>query len=208
MLARLHAALDRALAESARARALCERLADRRLDVVPAGMPMQIQVRSDGVQVRVAIVHARVDAAADAATLDTPADATLTGGIVALLSWPRSDSRVLFQNRSLTLQGSGEVAQQFAELAQLLRPDIEHEISRLTGPVPAHLLARGARSAVGHLRRLFNTQLRQGAEYLAHERRDLVSVPEAEHQFRQVEALRGAVDQTEARLAALAERLR
>lgn len=198
--ARLHDAFDRALAESARARALCERLSGRRLDVVPAGMPMRIQVRSDGAQVRLAFV--------DAATLDVPADATVTGGIVALLSWPRGDSRALFQNRSLELQGSGEVAQQFAELAQLLRPDIEHELSRFTGPVPAHLLARGARSAAGHLRRLFATQLRQGAEYLAHERRDLVSVPEAEHQFRQVEALRGAVDQTEARLAALAERLR
>lgn len=208
MFARLHDALDRALAESARARALCERLAGRRLDVAPSGLPMQIQIHSDGTRVRVAVARADVNAGIDATAIDALADATVTGGIVALLSWPRGDSRALFQNRSLSLQGSGEVAQQFAELLGLLRPDIEHEISRVTGPVPAHLLTRGARSAFGHLRRLFDTQLRQGAEYLAHERRDLVSVPEAEHQFRQVEALRGAVDRTEARLAALEERLR
>ena len=200
LTARLYDAFDRALAESARARDLCQRLAGRRLDVLPTGSPLRLQVRSDGAHLRVALV--------DATMLETPADATVTGGVVALLSWPAGDSRALFQNRALELQGDGEVAQQFAELAQLLRPDFEHEISRLTGPVPAHLLTRGARTAFDHLRRLFATQLRQGAEYLAHERRDLVSVPEAEHQFRQVEALRGAVDQAEARLAAIEERLR
>lgn len=204
MLARLHDALDRALSESARARALCERLAGRRLDVAPSGLPMRIQIRSDGARVRVRLVRADADATA----FEPVADATVTGGIVALLSWPHGDSRALFQNRSLSLQGSGEVAQQFAELAGLLRPDIEQEISRLTGPISAHLLTRGARGAFGHLRRLFDTQLRQGAEYLAYERRDLVPVPEAEHQFREVEALRAAVDRTEARLAALEERLR
>jgi ubiquinone biosynthesis protein UbiJ len=105
------------------------------------------------------------------------------------------------------IRGDVELAQKFRELALLLRPDIEEELSLAIGDVPAHQLGRLARSALGWGRRAADTTLRNISEFLAHERGDLVSRSEGNQFLKGVDALREDVDRAEARLEQLRQRL-
>ena len=81
----------------------------------------------------------------------------------------------------------------------LLKPDVEEELSRLIGDTPAHQALRLVRMATGFGRRAAQTGVRNVAEYLAHERGDLVPRAEAEDFYRGVERLREDLDRLEAR---------
>ena len=83
---------------------------------------------------------------------------------------------------------------------------MEEELSRLLGDVPAHQLGGLARSALGWLRRGVRTSADNLAEYLAHERRDLVPRAEAQGFLHDVDTLREDADRLEARVNALAMR--
>jgi ubiquinone biosynthesis protein UbiJ len=98
------------------------------------------------------------------------------------------------------------VAEAFRELARLLRPDLEEELALVVGDVPAHQLGRLARLTAGFGRRAADTTLRNLAEYLGHERADLVPRQEGEQFLRGVDTLREGVDRLQARLDVLARR--
>ena len=99
------------------------------------------------------------------------------------------------------IEGDAQIAQQFRELGLLLRPDLEAGMSQAARP---QRRARGACAACGLLRDWARatawTAIRNVAEYLAHERGDLVSRTEAEHFLRGVDRLREQLDRLEARL--------
>jgi ubiquinone biosynthesis protein UbiJ len=195
ILASLNRALQRATAESARAQQLCHELEGRSLRVVVTGSPWTVLLLcADGLPQLL---------------VDDPraADATVRGGAISLLAMLREDSRAVIQRGAVQIDGDAELAQRFSELAALLRPDPEHQTARLIGPVPAHLLARGAQGLAGWGRHAIDAVLRNGAEYLAHESRDLVPRAEAEHLLRGIEQLRERVDRLDARLAEADERV-
>ena len=104
------------------------------------------------------------------------------------------------------ISGDAELAQKFRELAALLTPDVEEELSLLIGDVAAHRLGTLARGGRRWARRAAHTTLANLAEYLAHERRDLVPRNEGEQFLRGVDALREGVDRLQARLELLARR--
>jgi ubiquinone biosynthesis protein UbiJ len=137
---------------------------------------------------------------------EAPADATLTGGVLSLLGLAGDSAQAIVQRGDVTISGDSEVAQGFQELAQLLRPDPEEELSLLIGDVPAHQLARLARLGTSFSTRAADTTLRNLAEYLGHERGDLVSRNEGEQFLRGVDALRESVDRLQARLELIARR--
>ena len=137
---------------------------------------------------------------------DAPADATLSGGLLSLLALAGDSAQAVVQRGDVTISGDSDVAQGFRELAQLLRPDPEEELSLLIGDVPAHQLARLAQLGAGLSTRAADTTLRNLAEYLGHERGDLVSRNEGEQFLRGVEALRESVDRLQARLELIARR--
>jgi ubiquinone biosynthesis protein UbiJ len=82
----------------------------------------------------------------------------------------------------------------------LLRPDLEELLARAVGDVPAHQIGHFTRLALRWSRGAARTTLTNIAEYLAHERRDLVPRNEGEQFLRAVDALREDVDRLEARL--------
>jgi ubiquinone biosynthesis protein UbiJ len=193
---RIAGLLNRALADSQRARQLCATLAGRALRVEITGSPWAAVIRSDGRALALQVLD-------QTAGSDATADATVAGTPLALLALAGTGRRAVIQRGDAHISGDGEIAEQFSELAALLRPDVEHELGALIGQVPAHLLMRAAQH-LGHWgRSTAEATLRNSADYLAHERRDLVPQPEAEHVLRGIEQLREQLDRLDASLGAL-----
>jgi ubiquinone biosynthesis protein UbiJ len=92
--------------------------------------------------------------------------------LISLAALAGSHPEDVIQRGDVTIRGDAEVAQKFRELAMLLKPDVEEEMSRLVGDTPAHQAMRLARMAAGFGRRTVEAGMRNVAEYLAHERRD------------------------------------
>src|ERR1700683_5123826 len=164
LLASIERLLNRSLPRSPRAQALAAALAGRSLVVEVTGAG-PVVLSSTGARIR-------IERGAGA-----PADASVSAGPFSLLALARGRS----QNLSATgtkISGNAEIAQQFSELLGLLRPDPEEELAQLVGDAPAHHLGRLARGAAGFAQRAARTGVTNLAEYLAHERRDLV--PKAE----------------------------
>ena len=190
--ATLEKLLNRGLPRSPRARQLCATLSGRSVAIVVPDI-LRLRVSSNGQTLTVM-------------RDDAPADATLRGGALSLLALASDSAQAVIQRGDVAISGDSEVAQGYRELAQLLRPDLEEELSLLIGDVPAHQLGRLARLAAGWSGRAADTTLRNLAEYLGHARGDLVSRNEGEQFLRGVDALRESVDRLQARLELIARR--
>jgi len=184
--------LNRGLPRSPRARQLCAALSGRSVAIVVPDIA-RLRVSSTGATLAVTRDEA-------------PADATMRGGLVSLLALTGGSAEAIIQRGDVAISGDSDVAERFRELAQLLRPDPEEELSLLIGDVPAHQLGRLARLGASFSARAADTTLRNLAEYWAHERGDLVSRNEGEQFLRGVDALREAVDRLQARIDLLAQR--
>ena len=188
-------ALNRALADSTRAQALCAAL---------AGRVLRVQVTGVALVVNVIATPSRLDLSAES---ERAADVTIRGSAVALLGLLLGDASAHLRRGDVELIGDAELARQFMALAELVRPDLEAELGRLIGPIGAHLLGRAARSAGGWGRQTLRTVIDNGAEYLAHERGVLIPRAEAEPFMRGVDALRDRLDRLEAREGLLRARM-
>jgi ubiquinone biosynthesis accessory factor UbiJ len=187
--------LNRELPRSPRARELVAELTGRRLAVDVRGFGRVIvECKGDMVTLR------REQDGAEAA------EAEIRGGPLALLALTGADAQAAIQRGDVVFAGDTELAQKYRELVMLLRPDLEEELASVLGDTPAHQVSRFARLAGGWSRRAAQTTVRNVAEYLAHEREDLVSRPEADQFLKGVDALREAVDRLEARISQLEER--
>jgi ubiquinone biosynthesis accessory factor UbiJ len=190
LTATLENLLNRGLPRSPRARELCRELAGTSLGVEVRGM-LRMLVRSSG-----EVLQLKTDASAQA-------DAELTGGLLSLLALAGPTPEAVLQRGAVQIRGDADIARKYRELAQLLKPDLEEELSLAIGDVPAHQLARLARDALGWSRHAAATAVRNVAEYLAHERADLVPRAEADQFTSGVDRLREDVDRLEARIALL-----
>jgi ubiquinone biosynthesis protein UbiJ len=186
--------LNRGLPRSPRARQLVAELEGRTLDVEVRDL-LTLRVSSNGQTLDIDVPRG-----------DAVASATVTGGPLSLLALAGDSGQAVIQRGDVRISGDTEVAQSYRELAQLLRPDLEEELSLVIGDVPAHQLGRLARLGGRFGQRAAETTLRNLAEYLGHERGDLVSRNEGEEFLRGVDAAREAVDRLEARLDVLTRR--
>ena len=184
--------LNRGLPRSPRARQLCAEL---------EGKSVAIEIR-DITRLRVASSGQTLSVTRD----EAPADATLAGAPLSLLALAGESPDAVLQRGDVAIGGDAELAQKFRELARLLRPDLEEELSLLLGDVPAHQLGRLARLGLNWSRKAASTTLANLAEYLGHERADLVPRNEGEQFLRGVDAVREAVDRLAARIELLARR--
>lgn len=184
--------LNRGLPRSPRARQLCAEL---------TGKSVAIVIR-DIARFRVASNGQTLTVSRD----ELPADATISGGPLSLLALSGESGQAVLQRGDVTTSGETDTAQAFRELAQLLRPDLEEELSLLIGDVAAHQLGRFAQLTAGWGRRAADTTLKNLAEYLGHERADLVSRNEGEQFLRGVDQVREGIDRLQARLDVLERR--
>jgi ubiquinone biosynthesis protein UbiJ len=184
--------LNRGLPRSPRARQLCAEL---------EGKSVAIEIH-DITRLRMTSTGQTLTVTRDGA----PADATLAGGPLSLLALAGESPDAVLQRGEVAIGGDAELAQKFRELARLLRPDLEEELSLLLGDVPAHQLGRLARLGLDWSRKAASTTLTNLAEYLGHERADLVPRNEGEQFLRGVDAVREGVDRLAARIELLARR--
>jgi ubiquinone biosynthesis protein UbiJ len=182
--------LNRGLPRSPRARQLCRELHGHRVGVDVSGF-LRLVVESTGETLQLT---------RDASAV---AEAEIAGGPLSLLALAGASPEAVLQRGDVQIRGDLELAQKFRELALLLRPDIEEEVSKVLGDVPAHHLGRVARAAFGWGRKAAATSVRNLAEYLAHERQHLVPRAEADQLLKGVDTLRENVDRLEARIELL-----
>jgi ubiquinone biosynthesis protein UbiJ len=180
--------LNRNLPRSPRALELCAQLAGKVARVRTQGPGWTLECESLGGSLRLT-----------RQLRDAEPDTEIAGSLLHLAALAGSNPEEVIRRGDVTIRGDAEIAQQFRELFTLLRPDVEEELARLVGDSPAHQAMRLVRAATGFGRRAARTGVRNVAEYLAHERGDLVPRAEAEDFYRGVERLREDLDRLEAR---------
>jgi ubiquinone biosynthesis protein UbiJ len=194
----LEALLNRHIQASTPARALLASLAGKAFAV-------QLETPVGGRLLRLRVLAAEQGIVIT--TGDEPADASVTGtplGLIALLAG-RAGGR--FTAAGVTIGGDAEVAATFEKLLGHARPDLEAELARLFGDLPAHYAGQAARGILGWSRRAADALARNVGEFLTEEGRDLVSRPELDGWLGDVDRVREDVDRAEARLSLLAARL-
>jgi ubiquinone biosynthesis protein UbiJ len=180
--------LNRNLPRSPRAQELCELLKGKAVRIEAEGLGWRLDCESLGTSLELTRAESQ----------RTP-DAEISGSLMSLAALAGSRPEEVIQRGDVRIRGDAELAQKFRELAMLLRPDVEEELSKLIGDTPAHQALRLARAVTGFGRRAVDTGVRNVAEYFAHERGDLVPRAEAEDFYRRVERLREDLDRLEAR---------
>lgn len=195
LLRPLERALNRQIAASGRARALLADLDGRSMELRFAATPFRIRLA------------ATADALSVRPAADEPADAVIEGTPLSFLRLATGEAMQSIRAGGMDVRGDAEIAEGFRRLLDAARPDLEEELSRVTGDVAAHYLAGFARDALDFGRRAGDAFARNLGEYLTEESRDLPVRLEVEEFLEGVDRLREAVDRLETRIAA-AERSR
>ena len=130
-------------------------------------------------------------------------DATLTGSPISLARLSGPDPQKVIREGDVVVSGNSEVAEQFQYLLQIVRPDPEEELSRITGDAVAHEVGRAARGLAGWLDTAAAGFNRSLAEYLTEESKVLVTRVEADEFNSAVDTLAADVDRLEARMRIL-----
>jgi ubiquinone biosynthesis protein UbiJ len=199
-LASVEALLNRSISQSTRAAAEARRLNGTSLRIDIEGM----------LCLRVAVADDKLALSADG---DCPGDAGISGSPLALLGLRAgrvnlADRGAARDRGAVQISGDAEIAERYRELFSLARPDWEEELSRLVGDVPARLVSRFATGALSWARQTGRTARQNLVEYLQEESRDLVSRPELDEFFLEVDQVRETADRVEARLRRLEQRLK
>jgi ubiquinone biosynthesis protein UbiJ len=183
--------LNRNIAASSAARALCSRLEGRVLALHAEGLPFSVFFKASADRMELTSSHE-----------GTPS-ATLSGTPLAFMRLLGPQPEAALRTGSVHIHGDAEVAQTFSELLKAARPDLEEELSRLIGDVAAHQVGNAARSLAGFAQRSVKTFTQNISEFLQEEGRDVPSRTEAEEFIRDVDRLRDDVDRIEARIVML-----
>ena len=189
-----------------------EALLNRNIDASGEGLELARRLSGTCIQIDVGGC-ARIRACAAGGRLaltagdDSPADALISGSPAALMNLLTGNAAGAGLGTAAQIRGDAEVANLYRELFVQARPDLEEELSRFIGDLPARRLAQLARQGSAWLRNAGRTARQNISEYLQEESRDLVNHTEYEEFLRGVDQLRETADRIEARLAGLERRL-
>jgi ubiquinone biosynthesis protein UbiJ len=188
-----------------------EAVLNRNIDASTPAVELAMRLQGRSLQIEVTgLTRIRLQCAGGRLALsageDSPADATITGSPFSLLQLLAGTSGAKGVNPA-QVRGDAEVAARYRDLLMSARPDLEEELSRWVGDVPARRLARLARGARDWLRGARRTLGDNVVEYLQEESRDLVNTTELDEFLRGVDGLRESTDRIDARLSILERRL-
>jgi ubiquinone biosynthesis protein UbiJ len=186
--------LDRGVANSTTAAALCAQLEGQTLQI--AVLPTELAVHfvvTDG-QLRL-----------NQGMAENPA-ATISGSLVNLTRLAGDDPEAVIREGHVSISGDADVATHFRALLAITRPDWEEELSRLTGDALAHEAGRAFRGVAGWAARARHSLGRSVAEYLSEESRDLVATTELQEFYTEVDQLAMSLERAEAKLRLIKQR--
>jgi ubiquinone biosynthesis protein UbiJ len=186
----IEAELNRCVGESTAARELLARLRGTSFAVHVEGLGVTAVLHADGERLT-------LDSDASAAT------ATLRATPLDLLRLLRADGVSGVKRTRADLKGDLEVAERYARMLKLARPDLEEEIAKWIGDVPAHVLGEAVRGVGAWLERAGAALRMNTAEYLQEESRAVPAPLEAQAFYSDVDRLRDDVERAAARLARL-----
>jgi ubiquinone biosynthesis accessory factor UbiJ len=182
--------LNRCIGESTAARDLLARLAGTSFAVQVEGLGITAVLHSDGERLR-------IDSAAEGAT------AALRAAPLDLLRLMNTEGVSGVKRTRAHISGDLEVAERYARMLKLARPDFEEEIAKWVGDLPAHALGEAARGARAWFARAGAALRMNAAEYLQEESRSMPAPLEAHAFYSDVERLRDDVERAAARLSRL-----
>jgi ubiquinone biosynthesis protein UbiJ len=185
--------LNRLVGESSAAQDLLEGLSGTSFAVHVEGLGVTAVLHAEGQRLR-------VGTSAEGAT------ATLRATPLDLLKLVRAEGVSGVKRTRANFSGDLQVAERYSQLLKLARPDIEDEVAKWIGDVPAHALGEVARGAGAWLARAAGALRMNTAEYLQEESRAMPAALEADAFYSDVERLRDDVERTAARLARLERR--
>lgn len=191
LLRPLESLLNRNIAGSSRARALLAQVVGKSLVIKVTATPFRLRIEAAGDRIAIGSGN------------DIPADATIEGTPLSLARLAAPDATNAFRSGSLQITGDAEIAQGFQKLFAAAQPDLEEELSRVTGDAFAHHLANLAHGAMRFGLKTRDTFLQNVAEYLTEEGRDVPASFEVDEFLAGVDAVREATDRLEARLEQL-----
>jgi ubiquinone biosynthesis accessory factor UbiJ len=201
-LAAIEALLDRGIQASTQATTLARRLNGTAVRLDIEGLTA---IRASIAGGRLALMAA--EGSVEPLSVGRP-DATISGSPLALIQLARGGGNRNAAHRAAQISGDAEVANLYRQLFASGSPDLEDELSRIVGDLPARRFSQLAKQTVAWARRAQRTVGENVAEYLQEESRDLVNKPELEEFLHAVDALRETADRVEARLARLERRLK
>jgi len=191
----LQSALNHALELDPDTRSAMRALDGRALSVVFKGTGMAMRLRVEGEQL---IVGPAFDGESQLSVSATPG--SLIGLAVARM---RGADDAAIPPGQIEISGDAELARRLERLAGRFEPDIDEAFCRVFGDVLGFQMARAFRRGIGAVRDSAATLVRDGADYLVEESRDLIAKPEMEQFLDDVDSLREHAD----RFAARVERL-
>lgn len=194
LLERLEEALNRNVAGSRRAQALCRQLDGRVVSLAVIGTPFEFYFKARGGRVSLAPRN------------EGAADAMLSGTPIALLALAGPRAEGALSGGGVRIEGDADVAQKFRELLAESQPDFEEELARVVGDVAARNLANLARGFIDFGRKAGRSLAGNVSEYLQEEGRDLPTRTEVDEFLGAVDSLRDDVERAEARLDRLESR--
>ncbi|MCK4705722.1 MAG: SCP2 sterol-binding domain-containing protein [Gammaproteobacteria bacterium] len=131
------------------------------------------------------------------------ADTTLRGSPVALLKMSMNkDVAPLMLKGEVEIEGDVRLGRSFKKILSEMDVDWEEYISRVIGDAPAHHLASLTKKIISWGCQAGNDVAADVSEYLQEESRDVVSKPELEMFYQDVDALRNQLDRFQARFDA------
>ena len=191
----LESALNHALSLDAETRDALGALDGRALGIEFKGTGLAMRLAVDGQRLVVGPAFA-----GDSQLRVKATPASLLGLAFARL---RGDGETAIPPGQVEIAGDAELARRLERLATRFEPDIDEVFARAFGDVIGFQVARGFRRAIGLARRSASALVRDTADYLVEERRDLIAKPEMEQFLDEVDELRERADRFEARFRRL-----
>ncbi|MDH5300759.1 MAG: SCP2 sterol-binding domain-containing protein [Gammaproteobacteria bacterium] len=138
---------------------------------------------------------------------DGQVDATIRGGLFSLLHTAMTHERDRVLSGDVKIEGDVRLGQRVQHILKNMELDWEEPLSRVVGDVAAHQLGRAAQDAFSFFSRTVQGLLRDSAEYVTEERRDVPSKVELDDYYNRVDEVRAHVDRVAARIMRLQTQL-
>lgn len=168
------------------------------------GRAVKVEFRGSGLALRLAVAGDRLSVGpafeGDSQLRVSATPGGLLGMAVARL---RGDTDASVPPGQVEIAGDAELARRLERLASRFEPDIDEAFARVFGDVVGFQVARMFRRGFAAARDSAGSLIRDGADYLVEESRDLIAKPEMEQFLDEVDELRERGDRLEARIRRL-----